>query len=121
MILRTTLLAALAASSLIGSAAADAVKPARATSIDLGPLAGVAYYTVEPKGYHVVVTLAPRAAAPALRFEAVLAEGQGVTVSTPRQTGAEARSVAIRRDGDAVSVTADESREAEIQETASVR
>ncbi|ACL56584.1 hypothetical protein [Methylobacterium nodulans] len=117
MTFRTTLLAAAAASSLIGSAYADAAKPSRATSIDLGPLAGVAYYTVEPKGYHVVVTLAPRAAAPSLRFEAVLASGQSVIVSTPRQAGAAARSIEISRNNDAVSVTP---APAEVNETASL-
>jgi hypothetical protein len=104
MTIRTLLLAA-ATLPLIGAAAADPVKPAQASSIDLGTLAGVAYYTVEPAGYRVVVTLAPRAAAPAMRFEAVLAEGQSVTLSTPLQAGAAARSVAITREGDAVRVS----------------
>ncbi|WP_407526942.1 hypothetical protein [Methylobacterium oryzisoli] len=116
--MRTTLLAATAALSLIGAAQAETVKPARANSLDLGPLAGIAYYTVEPKGYRVVVTLAPRAAAPAIRFEAVLAAGQSVTLSTPRQAGATSRAVEISRDGDTVSITPASD---PVQETASLR
>ncbi len=80
--------------------------PARAASLDLGPLAGVAYYTAEPDGHHVVVTLAPRAAAPASRVEAVLASGQSLTVSTPRQEGAAARTVTITRQGETTTVEA---------------
>ncbi|UHC16667.1 hypothetical protein LRS73_01665 [Methylobacterium currus] len=106
--LRRTLgrtLVAAAATLAAGAASAGELRPAGAASLDLGTLAGVAYYTPEPAGYHVVVTLAPRAAAPASRFEAVLASGQSVTVSTPRQAGASARMVTITRTGDAVTVT----------------
>ncbi|KMO24938.1 hypothetical protein ACQVP2_04550 [Methylobacterium aquaticum] len=100
---RTTILtAAFAAAS---AAAAQDLRPSGAASLDLGPLAGVAYYAPEPAGYRVVVTLAPRAAAPASRFEAVLASGQSITVSSPRQEGAPARAVAITRTGDTVAVT----------------
>ncbi|ACA15067.1 hypothetical protein M446_0504 [Methylobacterium sp. 4-46] len=123
---RTLVVAAAAALSLLGPARAEPLAPARAgslgpaqaRSIDLGPLAGVAYYTPEPRGYHVVVTLAPRAAAPAVRLEGVLAEGQSLTVSTPRQSGAAARVIEIRREGDAVSVSAGP---VEVQETAALR
>lgn len=116
--MRTLVLAATAALPLIGSAHAESVKPAQAKSLDLGPLAGVAYYTVEPRGHRVVVTLAPRAAAPAVRFEAVLASGQSMTVSTPRQAGAASRAVEISRDGDTVSVRPAPDA---VQETASLR
>ncbi len=102
--MRTTLLAAatLAAAS---AASAQDLRPTGAASLDLGPLAGVAYYLPEPAGYRVVVTLAYRAPTPATRFEAVLAPGQSVTVSTPQEAGAPARAVAITRTGDAVAVT----------------
>ncbi len=52
-------LALAAATLLAGAVQADELRPARAASLDLGPLAGVAYYTAEPDGHHVVVTLAP--------------------------------------------------------------
>ncbi|AWN50672.1 hypothetical protein [Methylobacterium sp. 17Sr1-1] len=102
-----------------GAASAGELRPAGAASLDLGPLAGVAYYTPEPAGYRVVVTLAPRAAAPASRFEAVLASGQSLTVSTPRQAGTAARTVTIARTGDAVTVTPARARET-VEATASI-
>lgn len=99
------LLVALALSTGIASANAAEIKSASGGSVDLGTLSGVAYYTAEPKGFRVVVTLAPRAAAPAVRFETVLAADQSVTLSTPRGLGAETRSVEISRIGDRVVVS----------------
>ncbi|KMO41108.1 hypothetical protein VQ03_13320 [Methylobacterium tarhaniae] len=116
--LRTTFLAA-AATLAATAASAGELAPAGAASLDLGSLAGVAYYRPEPAGYRVVVTLAPRAAAPASRFEAVLASGQSVTVSTPRQAGAAPRAVTITRTGDAVTVTPVRVRET-VEATASI-
>ncbi|TXM64518.1 hypothetical protein [Methylobacterium sp. WL120] len=103
---RTVALAAiLALSAGLGTAAAAAeIKPAQAGSVDLGTLSGVAYYTAEAKGYRVVVTLAPRAAAPAVRFETVLADDQSVTLSTPRQADAPAETIEISRAGDRILV-----------------
>ncbi|MGY2052219.1 hypothetical protein [Methylobacterium sp. JK268] len=115
--LRTILVAAAAALSPLVPARAEPVKPAAARSLDLGPLAGVAYYTAEPAGYRVVVTLAPRAAAAAVRFEGVLTDGQSLVVSTPRQEGTAARAIVLRREGDTVSLSPD----GEVQETAALR
>lgn len=97
--------AALALSAGLGSVSAAEIKPAQAGSVDLGTLSGVAYYTAEPKGYRVVVTLAPRAAAPSVRFETVLADDQSVTLSTPRQAEAPAETIEISRVGDRVVVS----------------
>ncbi|MDP4005154.1 hypothetical protein [Methylobacterium sp. NEAU K] len=97
--------AALLAASLGGAQAAE-IRPVTGSTLGLGPLSGVAYYTVEPKGYHVVVTLAPRGAAPALRLEAVLAADQSVTLSTPRAAGEPAEAIEIERAGDHVFVSA---------------
>ena len=103
---KTLILAAAATlAAAIGTAGAAEIKPIQAGSVDLGTLAGVAYYTAEPKGFRVVVTLAPRAAAPAVRFEAVLADDQSVTLSTPRQAEAAAETIEITRIGDRISVT----------------
>ncbi len=104
MTVRTLTFAAALAASL-GTAGATEIRPGAGGHVDLGTLAGVAYYTPEPKGYHVVVTLAPRGAAPALRFETVLAAEQSVTLSTPRMSGEPATSVEIARSGDRVIVT----------------
>ncbi|WP_336487841.1 hypothetical protein [Methylobacterium nigriterrae] len=118
--LRTTILAAAAVLGLAGSAQAGSIKPVEGGSVSLGTLAGVAYYTAEPKGYRVVVTLAPRAAAPAVRFEAILAAGQSVTLSAPRGLGAEADAVEIAREGDTVTVSQPRARKAAIREAAAL-
>lgn len=98
-------LAALALTGGLSTASAAEIKPAQAGSVNLGTLAGVAYYTAESKGYRVVVTLAPRAAAPAVRFETVLAAEQSVTLSAPRALGASADTIEIARIGDRVVVS----------------
>ncbi|MCJ2075017.1 hypothetical protein MKK68_05020 [Methylobacterium sp. E-016] len=102
---RTVALAAIVALTAgLGGAGAAEIKPAAAGSVDLGTLSGVAYYTAEPKGYRVVVTLAPRAAAPAVRFETVLADDQSVTLSTPRPADSPAETIEISRVGDRILV-----------------
>lgn len=102
---RSLPLAAAALVASLASASAAEIRPGAGGLVDLGSLAGVAYYTSEPTGYHVVVTLAPRGAAPALRFETVLASEQSVTLSTPRMPGEAATAVEIARTGDRVVVT----------------
>ena len=80
-------MAALAVLSLVGVAAAGDLKPMHSRSIDLGTMSGIAYYTVEPEGYHVVATLTDENAVTPVRFEAVLVSGQTITLSTPREAG----------------------------------
>jgi hypothetical protein len=60
----------------------------------------VAYYTVEPAGYHVVATLAHGESGMPVRVEAVLAPGQSMTLSTPGASNAAPAVVEISRDGD---------------------
>jgi hypothetical protein len=82
----------------------SSLKPIQSQSIDLGTVAGDAYYTVEGAGYHVVATFAPRGenAAP-VRFEAVLSPGQSLRFSTPGAVGTVANTVEItRRNNDVV-------------------
>jgi hypothetical protein len=66
-------------------------------SIDLGTLAGIAYYTVEPEGYRLVATLGTDTP---VRFVATLTPGQSVTLSTPRMLGQLAVEVRFMRRGD---------------------
>jgi hypothetical protein len=96
MSIRNTLFAA--AFVLVSSAAAhaDVLRPIEAKSIDLGGVSGIAYYTVEPDGFHVVTTLAQGEAGTPIRIVSVLASGQSVVLSTPQQTG----SLKITRNGD---------------------
>jgi hypothetical protein len=87
-------------------AAAERLKPVQAHGIDLGAVSGVAYYTVERGGFRVVVTLAQRGedATVPVRFEAVLAPGQSVVLSTPRGAGIPPDAVEISRHADTVLV-----------------
>ena len=103
---RRTIIAAAFALASIGTAVAEGPEPGQGQSIDLGAVSGVAYYTVERDGFHVVATLAQPgedAAAP-VRVEAVLAPGQSVILSSPRGVGAPPDAVEISRQADAVLV-----------------
>ena len=65
-----------------------------------GGVSGIAYYTVEPDGFHVVTTLAQGEAGTPIRIVSVLASGQSVVLSTSQRGG----SLKISRDGDQVRV-----------------
>jgi hypothetical protein len=87
----------------IAPALADALQPVEGRVIDLGRVTGVVYYyyAPEPDGYRVVATFAEENGNP-VRFEAVLAPGQSVVLSAPRELGAAPRAVRISRQGDRV-------------------
>ena len=91
----------LAAALGIGASAtalAKDLKPAQSQSIDLGDVAGDAYYTVEQDGFHVVATFGQRdTSGTPMRVQAVLSPGQNVTFSTPRAAGEQPVSYSIRR------------------------
>jgi hypothetical protein len=93
------LVAAFALTSL-GTAHADGVRPIEAKSIDLGEITGIAYYTVERDGFHVVTTLAQGEAGTPIRVVSVLAPGQSVVLSAARPAGA----IEISRKGDSLFV-----------------
>jgi hypothetical protein len=98
MSIRSTLFAAALTLSSLGAAHADGLRPIEAKSIDLGEVSGVAYYTVERDGLHVVTTLAQGEAGTPIRVVSVLAPGQSVVLSTPYRAGA----LEISRKGDSV-------------------
>ena len=98
MSIRSTLFAATLILASSVAAHADGLRPIEAKSIDLGGVSGVAYYTVERDGFHVVTTLAQGEAGTPIRIVSVLASGQSVVLSTSQQTG----SVKISRNGDQV-------------------
>ena len=100
MSIRSTLFAATLTLASLGAAHADGLRPIDAKSIDLGEVSGVAYYTVERDGLHVVTTLAQGEAGTPIRVVSVLAPGQSVVLSTPHQAGA----LEISRQGDRVVV-----------------
>jgi hypothetical protein len=99
MSIRSMLFAAALALASLETAHADGLRPIEAKSIDLGAVSGVAYYTVERDGFHVVMTLAQGVAGTPIRVVSVLAPGQSVVFSTP-QAGA----LEIDRSGDSVLV-----------------
>jgi hypothetical protein len=92
--------------SFTGAALAADLKPIQDQAIDLGGVAGDAYYTVEPDGFHVVATFAQRdASATPMRFETVLSSGQTVTFSTPRAAGVAPVGVTLTRQNGRVLVS----------------
>ena len=92
------LAASLATAAQAGDLAAD-----HGQDIDLGTVNGMAYYTVEKDGYHVVATLAD-ADSNAVRFEAVLVPGQAVVLSSPAVRGKAPARIEISRFDDRVQV-----------------
>src|SRR5215469_5312586 len=87
-----------------GGVRADSIKPIEGRRIDLGTFGGVAYYTVKPDGYRLVVTLTPSGAETPVRFVATLAPGQSVTLSTPRKLGEPALEVRFQHKGESLLV-----------------
>ena len=104
MSLHRIILAAAFTLASIGAAHANELRAVEARSIDLGEISGVAYYTVERYGFRIVATLAQGEAGTPVRFEAVLAPGQSVVLSTPREAGAAPNAVEISRQNDRVLV-----------------
>jgi hypothetical protein len=100
MSIRSILFAAAFALATLEAAHADGLRPIEAKSIDLGEVSGVAYYTVERDGFHVVTTFAQGEAGAPVRVVSVLVPGQSVVFSTPHQAAA----LEISRNGDSVLV-----------------
>ena len=87
-----------------GGVRADSIGPIEGRRIDLGTFGGVAYYTVKPDGYRLVVTLTPSGAETPVRFVATLAPGQSMTLSTPRKLGEPALEVRFQHKGEGLLV-----------------
>ena len=100
MSIRSIIVAAALALASLEAAHADGSRPIGAMSIDLGEVSGVAYYTAEHDGFHVITTLAQGTAGTSIRVVSVLVPGQSVAFSTPHEAGA----VEISRNGDRVFV-----------------
>jgi hypothetical protein len=104
MTIHRTILAAAFALTFTSAARADDLPPLAAESIDLGAVSGVAYYVVEPDGFRVVAVLAQGETGTPVRFETLLAPGQSVVLSTPRDEGPAGRAIEISRRDDQVLV-----------------
>ena len=104
MTIHRTILAAAVALAFTGAAHAGEVTPLEAKSIDLGAVSGVAYYVAERDGFRVVAILAQGETGTPVRFETLLAPGQSVVFSTPRDEGAVGKAIEISRRDDQVLV-----------------
>jgi hypothetical protein len=104
MTIHRTLLAATFALAFTGAAHAGEIPPLEAKSIDLGAVSGVAYYIVERDGFRVVAILAQGETGMPVRFETLLAPGQSVVLSTPRDEDAVGKAIEISRRDDQVLV-----------------
>jgi hypothetical protein len=93
-----------------GAVHAGSLTPAEIRSIDLGAIAGSAWYTVEQDGYHLVVSLQALETGMPLRFSATLAAEQGVTFSAPRRAGEPTIDMHFIRHGERINVTLEEPR-----------
>ena len=106
---RATLVAsgclALLAACLAGSAQAEELLPIQGRSIALGPMNGIAYYTNDAAGSHLVATLSSGEASTPVRVVATLTAGQSVILSVPHGVGEPATEVTFSRQGDRVFVT----------------
>ena len=100
MSIRNILFAVVFTLAALEAAHADGLRPIDGMSIDLAKVSGIAYYTVEYDGVHVVTTLAQGIAGTPIRVVSVLAPGQHVTFSTPYQAAA----LEISRKGDSLLV-----------------
>jgi hypothetical protein len=101
MSIRNALFATALVFASLGAAHADGLRPIEAKSIELGEISGVAYYTIERDGFHVVTTLAQGEGGTPIRVVSVLAPGQSVILTTPHQASA----LQISRNGDNVLVS----------------
>lgn len=99
MKIRGALVASTLAVTLVASAYAGggSLRPIQTRQIDLGAMTGVAYYTVEDSGYRVVAVLSQGEEGTPVRFEAILADGQSVTLSTPNAVDTAPTAVQISR------------------------
>ena len=99
MFIRNILFATAFVFASLGAAHAEGLRPIEARHIDLGEVSGVAYYTIEKDGFHVVTTLAEGVTGTPVRVVSVLAPGQHVILSTSR-----AGTLEISRNGDSILV-----------------
>src|SRR6202158_1150188 len=107
MSIRSTLFTTAFLMATLGTAHAEGLRPIQATRIDLGEVSGVAYYTVERDGFHVVTTLAQGEAGTPIRVVSGLAPGQRVVLSTANhasrlETSRQGDSVLVRKDNEAL-------------------
>jgi hypothetical protein len=107
-------IAVVAIASLVGTAGVDIpgaghaepLRPAETRNIDLGRVAGVAFYTVEREGYRLVISVQALETGTPLRFVTTLAPEQQMTLAVPQPDGEHAVEVHFVRHGERIDVQA---------------
>lgn len=91
----------------VPDASADPLAQIEGRSIDLGHnVHGTVYYVAERDGfYYVVTTIDAGPDSAPVRFEATLADGQSLELSTPRDVGQPAQTVSVHRVGGRVNIS----------------
>jgi hypothetical protein len=96
--------------TVTGAVYAESLTPGETRNIDLGPIAGSAWYTVEQDGYHLVVSLQALETGTPLRFVATLRPEQRVMFSAPRRAGEPMVDMRFIRHGERIDVNIEEPR-----------
>lgn len=94
-----------AALAFSGFAHATDMRPMQATSISLGEVTGVAYYSEVAGGYEIVATLAAGEAGTPMRFVTTLVDGQKMLVSVPQAADKAPIALEFARLGDRLQVS----------------
>lgn len=91
----------------VPGASADPLAQIEGRSIDLGRnVHGTVYYVAGRDGaYDVVTTIDAGPDSSPVRFEATLADGQSLKISTPRDVGRPAQTVSVHRTGARVNIS----------------
>jgi predicted aconitase len=100
--MRTLLSALILSLGAIVSAQAEELSAATGANIKLGPVNGVAYYTVAEDGYRVVATLASGERGVPIRIRTTLAPAQRMSFSVPGEANDADVALELVREGDRV-------------------
>jgi hypothetical protein len=87
---------------IVTPAYAGEISNLQAGSIQIGDFRGVVYYTSDDDGYRLVATIAQGETGLPVRFEAILMNGQKVTISVPGKPGEKSHVFEMSRAGDKV-------------------
>jgi hypothetical protein len=82
---------------------AEGLKPIQAKTFTLGSINGVAFYTIEPKGFQVVTSIL--AGDDMIRFTTTLGRNQKVILSVPGAVGEKVKEIEFERRGNQLYVT----------------
>jgi hypothetical protein len=102
LLVKTICGAALLAGSPVASA--EELRTPEAISVHFGAFSGIAYYSPDPHGYRVVITLASEENPRPIRIETVLAPAQEIVLSGGANDHSSPPTLIIGRRGDVVTL-----------------